>query len=337
MPQFCQVSLHYVNRFIEDKINPVQKIIPKPFKNIAIKQKIYSGKKKPDLLFYPMPEIQPITYSNKGPLLARLLVTCIEYMTGRLWMEYSYTKCLQEHDKDLLKDPNTPFFESVLRFLNIDTEIASGALENIPTDKPLIVVANHPFGIVDGLILNALMHARRKDYFVLTNEVLFKAERMVPFLLPIDDTETAAGTEKNKKSILNTMRHLRDGGAICLFPSGRMARPTSWNGPFEDLDWQELVAHLVTRVKTKETDDAPYILPIFFEGANSTLFRLSTILKWYTLTRSLVINECKNKCDKTIRVHIGDLITPDDLPRDKDNLALAAWLREKTLALGSSQ
>ena len=149
-----------------------------------------------------MPNIEPITYSNKGHLATKILITVIEYLTGRLWMEYNYDQCMKKHDEDTKIQPDYPFFTTALRHMQVNVEIVGGKLENIPESGPLVVVANHPFGIVDGLILNQLMHERRKDYYILTNEVLLKADRMVPYLLPIDDSETAVGMDKNKKSIL---------------------------------------------------------------------------------------------------------------------------------------
>lgn len=267
--------------------------------------------------------------------MSRILVTIIEYMTGRLWMELSYSQCMRNHDIDLQQDPEHPFFETALKTLKVSTEIASGSIENIPETGALIVVANHPFGIIDGLILNQIMRARRKDYYVLTNEVLLKAERMIPYLLPIDDTETAAGTVKNQKSIMQSMKHIKNGGALCIFPAGRMARPQGWFSPYQDLDWKELVSHFVTRVKESETGKTPTVLPIFFEGENSNFFRFAAVTKFYTLTRSLVINECKNKVGKTIRVHIGKPIEPENIPQNLSYLELAQWLREKTIALGT--
>lgn len=280
-----------------------------------------------------MAEIEPITYSNKGPLWARVLVMMLEYMTGRIWMEYTYDKCMKSHDKDVAQKPEFPFFSTSLRELKVKAEVKGGSLENIPAEGPIVVVANHPFGIIDGLLLNQLMYDRRKDYYILTNQVLLKAERMVPYLIPIDDSETKEGTAINKTSILKSMKHLRNGGAICVFPAGRLARPKGWKAPFEDLEWQELTAHFVKNVKAAETGETPTIVPIFFEGENSRLFRIAAMLKFFTITRSLVIHECMNKVGKTIGVHIGKPIKPADIPKDLTHLDLAAWMREQTLAL----
>lgn len=280
-----------------------------------------------------MAEIEPITYSNKGPLWARILVTMLEYMTGRVWMEYIYDKCMKSHDKDVAQKPEFPFFSTSLKELNVKTDIKSGSLDNIPAEGPIVVVANHPFGIVDGLLLNQLMYERRKDYYILTNQVLLKAERMVPYLIPIDDSGTNESTAINKSSILKSMKHLRKGGAICVFPAGRLARPKGWKAPFEDLEWQELTAHFVKNVKDATTGETPTIVPIFFEGENSVLFRMAAMLKFFTVTRSLVIHECMNKVGKTIGVHIGEPIKPSEIPTEESHLKLAAWMRARTLAL----
>lgn len=250
-------------------------------------------------------------------------------------MEFTYRKIMKLHDQDIKKDKAHPFFTTSLKHLNVDIEIASGSVENIPKDEAIVVVANHPFGIVDGLILNQLMHDRRpEEYTILTNQVLLKAERMVPYLTPIDDTETPEGMAINKKSIFHAMRMLKNNEAVCVFPAGRLARPRGWSEPFEDLEWQELTSHFVTKVKSRATGKAPKIIPIFFEGENSGLFRLAALLGWFTITRSLVINECRNKQNSAIQVHIGAPIEPEDVPEGLTPIEISAWMREQTLALG---
>lgn len=251
-------------------------------------------------------------------------------------MERNYHKALKKHDRELAQEPERPFFETALEHMKVRAKITKGAVENIPESGPIVVVANHPFGIVDGLILNQLMHSRRKDYYILTNEVLLKADRMVQWLLPIDDSETAEGTAKNRSSILKSMHHLKSGGALCVFPAGRLARPLSWFGPFEDRPWQPLTAHFLTRIKASEKSPAPTLVPIYFEGNNSILFRIAAMFKMFTITRSLVIHECMNKQNKEIGVRIGRPIKPDSIPQGLSHDALAAWMRDQTLALGDT-
>jgi putative hemolysin len=284
-----------------------------------------------------MYDFEPITYSNKGSAWTRALVSTLEYLTGRLWIEYNYDQCIKKHDIDIAKNPDHPIFTTALDHMKIKIEIASGALENIPATGSLIVVANHPFGIVDGFIMNQLLFQRRKDFYILTNQVLLKSDRITPFLLPIDDSETPEAVDTNKKTIFKSLKHLKGGGTIGIFPAGRLARPKGLFKPFEDLDWQALLSYLITKSDNKETGQHPTILPLFFEGENSFLFRLAAMAKMFTLTRSLVLNECRNKAGKTIKVHIGQPITLNATQLQQSHLELANNLREKTLALGKQR
>lgn len=277
-----------------------------------------------------MHHIQTITYSNNGPLPVRLFIMMVEYLTGRLWLEKNYWQSLKKHDEIIKDQPDYPYFNLALDWLGIDIDYDEAQLAKIPSQGPLIVVCNHPFGILDGLAINHLLYNVRKDYRILTNEVLLKAERVKPWLIPIDDSNTPAGRAKNKSSILQALRLLRkESGCICIFSAGRLARVKKWGGRAVDLDWPPLTGHLIK----KAADVSPAIVPVFFEGQNSGLFQFACLTGIKAFSRSLVINEIRNKRGWKVKVRIGDPLCADDLPLDKDAEEISAHLRDITMNL----
>jgi len=272
--------------------------------------------------------IEPITYSNQGSLTTRALIASLEYMTGRLTLEKEYKDVMHKHENN----PDKPFFDHALEKLNIDISYPLLAPSDIPLDCPLLVVANHPFGILDGLIMNHMLYQARQDYKILTNEVLTRAEPVRPWLISIDDGTTPEAKRKNKNAIRETKDILKNNGCISVFPAGRLARPHKWGEDCQDWDWQPLVGHLALKTKTEKP---MMILPIFFEGENSMIFKLAALAKQFTITRSLVIYELINKRQSKVSVKIGAPFPATDIIFDTAENATRA-LRKKTLSLKES-
>ena len=275
-----------------------------------------------------MPLIDPITYSNKGSFFVRAFVATLEYMTGRLKLEKMYKTANARYQSN----PQKPFFNHALEVMDIDINIVEGSVDNIPKEGSLLIISNHPFGVLDGLVLNHLIHARRQDYKILTNEVLTRAQPMQDWLIAIDDSESAEGTKKNNRVIREIMRLLHTNHCIGIFPAGRLARPHRWGDPCVDWDWKPLVGHLAAKCKPKDGQTMK-IVPVFFEGENSKMFQWCARWKWFTMTRSLVIHELMNKYGKKVSLRIGDAFDARDVLEGSAE-DITKILREKTLNLG---
>jgi putative hemolysin len=274
-----------------------------------------------------MAYIKPITYSNHGPLGRRIFIALLEYLTGRLTLERKYRDVSQAYNRN----PDKPFFDHAIDALNIEINYPLLHPSEIPGKTPLLVVANHPFGILDGLLMNHILYQSRNDFKILTNEVLTRAVQMSPWLISIDDSQTAEGKKKNNRAIRESMERLRDGGCISIFPAGRLARPHRFGADVTDWDWQPLVGHLAKRTKINDGKDL-MILPVFFEGRNSSFFRLAACMKLFTITRSLVIYELLNKRKSKVSVKIGNPVKASDIS-GADAEEITANLRAMTLGL----
>lgn len=271
-----------------------------------------------------MPSFQPITYSNNGPFINRAFITMLEYMNGRWRLEKEYCQTLEIFEKlQQEKDP-TPYFDVALNQINISTNIVKGQIENIPESGPLIVLANHPFGVIDGLITGSIVYQRRQDFQILANHALNAAEPMQKWLIPLDDAGTKKAEAANRPAIMKAMRYLQKGGCLCLFPAGRVARPEKWGAPVDDYQWQEFAARMI--LSACKSNLPLKILPMFFEGQNSAIFHLSHILRLMPLRRALIVSEALKKRGQEMPVHIGNAIGLDMLTDGNDSKKLTEFL-----------
>jgi putative hemolysin len=260
--------------------------------------------------------------SAEDPRLKRFVIRLIERLSGQ-----PYLKSLYE-DYRANRAPGETFWESAIERLELKLVLDEDKLEQWPKTGPLVVVCNHPFGVLDGVVIAHIINGIRSDFRVLTNAVLYRAEEIRPFLLPIDFAETEEALETNLKSRAEAKRHLMGGGCLVVFPAGAVSTtPTIWHKRATDTDWKLFTARLITVAK------AP-VAPVFFAGQNSRLFQLASHLSM-TLRLSLLFKEVHDKIGSEIDIRIGDVIPYDRLVTIKDRHALMEHLKDATYALGS--
>jgi len=219
------------------------------------------------------------------------------------------------------------FWQVMVNRYGLSLDVIGGSLENVPSEGPLVVVANHPYGILDGLTMGHILSSRRNgDFRILANNVFRKAEDLDRVVLPISFDNTREGIAENLNTRRVALKYLEDGGAIGVFPGGTVstaARPFS--APMDPV-WRSFTAKMIAK------SDAQ-VLPIFFEGANSRLFQVASHLHT-TLRMALLIKEFKRRTDEPVRLCIGDPISPQELaPFKQDAKAMMDFLRARTYAL----
>jgi putative hemolysin len=190
--------------------------------------------------------------------------------------------------------------------------------------KPLVIVSNHPFGVVDGVLLCELAALISPDFKVLINAVLTRDSRVKKFFLPIDFSETREALRTNLSTKNEAAAFLKSGGVVLIFPSGGVATATPFWSDVHDLPWKPFVVKLIQEA---EAD----VLPVFVEGRNSRLFQLASAIH-LSLRLGLLLRETLNKQGKTIRVTLGQVIpfsTLETVPRAKR----LSWLQEQVLRL----
>ena len=266
--------------------------------------------------------VDTFSYAEPGdPALKRFIIRMIERMTGQ-----PYLKSLYE-DRLVHKRPGESFWGLAVRLLQIHVAVNEDALLRAPATGPLVVVANHPFGVLDGVIICHLIERLRRDFRILTNAVLNRADEVKEFLLPVDFTETPQALETNLKSRAAAKHHLLNGGCLIVFPAGGVSTtPSVWHKRAIDAEWKNLTARLISQAK------AP-VLPVFFAGQNSRLFQLASHLSM-TLRLSLLFREVRDTIGQEVVVCVGEVIPFERLAKISDRQELMNVLREATYALG---
>ena len=258
-----------------------------------------------------------LTYSDENdPAVKRLVIESIEILSGRKKLERLY----KEVEQTGLK--GGALWHEILAKLEIHIQFNEEQLNKIPREGPLIFIANHPFGVVDGLIMGAMAAKVRPNFFVLANEALCKEELLNDHLLPIDFRETKEAMRTNIETRAKTFQQLADGDILIIFPAGGVSTAPKVIGKAVDLEWKRFVIKVIQ--KTRAT-----VVPIFFYGQNSRLFHLASKIN-DNLRLSLLLNEVRNKIGKDIHLQIGDPIPYEQIAPIKDRQKLLDHLRMVT-------
>ena len=259
--------------------------------------------------------------TREDPPVKRAIIRLVETVTGQPRLKQLY---LDNQRRPL---PGESFWKAAVRKLELDVRFDAAALARIPKTGPVVVVANHPFGVLDGIVISWLVEQARPDFVVLTNAVLMRAPEVHDFVLPIDFSETPEAMETNLKSRAAARAKLEEGGVVVVFPAGAVSTAPDRLGrrPAVDARWQPFVAQLIQRSKAT-------VAPIWFGGQNSRLFQITSHVSM-TLRLSLIFHEVKTRIGAVLPVEIGAPIPYADLAGFKDRQALSDHLRGLVYAL----
>jgi putative hemolysin len=241
------------------------------------------------------------TYSTpEQPPIKRAVIRSIELLGGQRKL-----KKLYEHTQSGRLAEET-FFASALRSLAIDVRFDAEKLARVPKDGPVIFIANHPYGVLDGIILTWLCMQVRPDVKVLANSVLCRIPEARDNLLAIDFAQSREAMDTTLQSRLASQKWLGQGHAIGIFPGGGIstaAKPL--RGPALDLPWAPFLAKLVRASKAT-------VIPVYFSGQNSRMFQLASHVS-QTLRLSLMFRETARRIGTGLDVQVGDPIPYADL------------------------
>ncbi|GMU83994.1 MAG: glycerol acyltransferase [Planctomycetota bacterium] len=206
---------------------------------------------------------------------------------------------------DAQPSSETPFCDRALRSLGVDVQFSSDDLRAIPTSGPLLVVANHPFGALDGLILTSLLQRVRPDARVLANFLLARIPEMRDTSLFVDPFGGPAAANRNRAAMKSAVQWIAGGGALGVFPAGEVSHFTWKRRCVTDPHWSDSVARLALRTGAT-------VVPVYFDGRNSRLFQILGLIH-PRLRTALLPRELLRQRGKTIRVEIGTTIGPQRL------------------------
>ncbi|MDR3641258.1 MAG: GNAT family N-acetyltransferase [Humidesulfovibrio sp.] len=211
------------------------------------------------------------------------------------------------------------FLNRALVELRVGADIAETDLKNVPATGPLVVVSNHPFGVVEGLVLAKLLLAVRPDVKILANHLLSAIPEMRPLLIEIDAFGGSGAKTRNMAGLRAALFWLKKGGAIVAFPAGEVSSLALKKRMVADPPWQKGVAALVRKA------GAP-VLPVFFQGRNGALFQAAGLV--HPRLRTLLLpRENLGQCGQSLRLSIGAPIASEKLAAIVSDDETSAYMR----------
>ena len=217
------------------------------------------------------------------------------------------------------------FFATVLRHLRVGYDLVPEDIAKVPALGPLIVVANHPFGGIDGLIMGDILTRIRPDFRLLANRLLQAIPELQPWVSPLDAFGGRDSHKRNLPGLRQAIRWLEGGGALGVFPAGTVSHLHLRQGCIADPAWHTTVARLARRTGAT-------VLTMFFDGRNSMAFQLSGLIH-PKLRTALLPSELLKRRESRVPVRIGRPIARYKIERYSDNRTLTSYLRFKTYML----
>jgi putative hemolysin len=250
----------------------------------------------------------------------RAFIRVMENATGRL----SLIRRAMGYETEVAQGRN--FWEVMAERYGLTLDVIGGSLENIPSEGPLVVIANHPYGILDGLMMGNILSRRRSEYRILANRVFRKAADLEKIILPVSFDETKEAQRENLETRKIALEFLRQGGAMGVFPGGTVSTAPKPFGRPMDPFWRTFTAKMISK-------SGATVVPVFFEGSNSRLFQIASHLH-QTLRMALLIKEFKARVGEPVRVAIGEPLDPARIEAlSRDPRALMDFLRVETYKL----
>jgi putative hemolysin len=261
----------------------------------------------------PLPFEDPVRRSLLAPAGA-----LVEWALGLSTLDAMYRR--------LPRDEGRPFWDRALDALEIRVDAAIDDDPPVPREGALVVIANHPFGGVDGLVLASLLHRWRADVKIVANAFLGTIPDLRGLFVFVNPFGTSSATASNGAGLRAALRWLRDGHVLAMFPAGEVSHVRSAAGLTVDPRWTPGLARIVRHA------GAP-VLPVHFEGDNSRLFRIAGRL--HPRMRTVMLpRELLRRRGRPIAVRAGRAIPFSRLAAFESDEEMTAYLRVRTYALG---
>ena len=252
----------------------------------------------------------------------RCVIRAIERLSGQPRLERLY--------RDWAANPpdGENFFAAAMRLLDIGMDIDGSALVRVPAAGPVLFVANHPFGVIDGLMMGHLATRMRPDTKIMTHSLLCQIPEAREFLLPVDFGGTPEAVQTSAMTRRRCVEWLRGGHAVAMFPAGSVSTATTpLRGPVVDAAWHPFAAKLALLPGVT-------VVPVCFQGQNTRLFQIASHVH-YSLRVALLFWESRRRQGTSISVSIGTPIHVQELAGLGSRQAVIQELRRRTLSLRS--
>ncbi len=217
------------------------------------------------------------------------------------------------------------FTSLALKELGVRPSVAEHELAGIPAEGGCLLIANHPHGGLDGLLLMETLLKRRSDVRFMANHFLSRFQELGSLFLEVDPFDTSAARRFNSSAAREALAWLRNGGLLVIFPGGEVSSFDWSDRKIIDPEWNTGVARLATQTQVP-------VVPCHIGGRNSLLFQMVGLLH-PRLRTALLAREMLNAHDRTVRIRFGMPIPFDVLGDLENRQQIIRYLRTKTYLL----
>jgi putative hemolysin len=221
---------------------------------------------------------------------------------------------------------DAPFIDRAMDMLGVRFTVDGQPLTRVPRSGPLVAVCNHPFGVLEGLLLVRILRAVRADIKIMANFMLGKIPEMDDLLIEVDPFGKADSAKKNIAGLKASMRWLRQGGMLVVFPAGEVSSLKVKKAMVADPVWSPMIGRIIRKTGAS-------VLPVFFEGRNSGLFQTLGLIHPKLRTVLLPHENLKHASAHPIRVALGGTIESARLAGFETDGDMVDYLRFRTYLL----
>lgn len=217
------------------------------------------------------------------------------------------------------------FSVKLLESMNVRYEITDKDLLKIPKSGKIVVVSNHPFGGIEGVIMGAILKSVRPDSRIMANFLLERIPELRDLFIFVNPFGSKSAIRANINSMKFTLQHLNNGGALGVFPAGEVAHMKWSNRQINDPEWSDTIARIIRKTECP-------VLPMYFNGFNGMIFQLAGLI--HPRLRTMMLpREFVNKVDKKIEIRIGKLIPYSKIKSFETDAEAISYLRQRTMLL----
>lgn len=217
------------------------------------------------------------------------------------------------------------WFDRLLAEMQIRYQVAERDLERMPRRGPALCVSNHPFGMLDGAVLGALLSGIRPDFKIMTNFLLAGIPELEEHCIFVDPMNGREAIHKNRAALKHALQWLRDGHLLAVFPAGEVSHLQLTQRRITDPAWNPMIAHLA-RLTSAE------VVPVFFPGRNSVTFQALGVVHPQLRTAWLA-GEFLNQTGRSLAVRIGNPISAEVVSRMPHDEETIDYLRRRVYLL----
>nr|WP_321514668.1 GNAT family N-acyltransferase [uncultured Pseudodesulfovibrio sp.] len=224
------------------------------------------------------------------------------------------------------KGCDIPFVEQTLDMLGVKFSVDGQPVKRVPRTGPLVAVCNHPFGVLEGLLLVRILREVRSDIKIMANFMLGMIPEMDDLIIAVDPFGSLGSAKKNIAGLKTCIRWLRGGGMLVVFPAGEVSSLKVKKGMVSDSKWSPMIGRIIRKTGAK-------VLPVFFDGRNSGLFQTIGLIHPRLRTVLLPHENLRHASKDVIRMGFGSIIANEKLCKMDTDQELVDYLRFRTYLL----